>query len=521
MQRVALFGASGTMGFEAFRELWRRRADYHLTVLLLPGDKRLNRFRPYARETGLSWRPPRVAGAGPVVQDGEGLRIVWGDARDPATARAIVDGCDHVLNAMAVIPPATDQQPELARQVNDRAISHIIEAIREEPDGDSRITYVHTGSVAQTGSRPPGMHVGRVGDPLNPSVFDVYALTKIAGERRVLESGLHRWASLRMSFIMPSDHAQLLGLSDPLMFHMPPDTRFEAISDRDAGYAMVQCLLQPPGSGFWRRVWNIGGGPGMRYTASDYFSEIYSLFGLNWKDCTDRNWYALRNFHLQYYEDSSVANDFLQFWRDDRESFREALLGSMPAPYRLLRWLVRHAPGAGSIAERAARRQLQKLAERSPSSPRFWYLNDDGERLRAFFGSREAYEAIPGWDGAPPVNVDPDQPWQRLDHGYDETKAVLDAGDLEQAAAFRGGRFLGPAFSGSPHEPLQWECAFGHRFTARPLTVLHAGHWCPTFTATWNGGIRAQRDRFFAQVWYADHSPDELHEYGDPEHPAG
>src|SRR5690625_3284610 len=145
MQRVALFGASGTMGFEAFRELWRRRADYHLTVLLLPGDKRLNRFRPYARETGLSWRPPRVAGAGPVVQDGEGLRIVWGDARDPATARAIVDGCDHVLTAMAVIPPATDQQPELARQVNDRAISHIIEAIREEPDGDSRITYVHTG----------------------------------------------------------------------------------------------------------------------------------------------------------------------------------------------------------------------------------------------------------------------------------------------------------------------------------------------------------------------------------------
>src|SRR5699024_12198681 len=41
-------------------------------------------------------------------------------------------------------------------------------------------------------SRPPGVHVGRVGDPLNPSVFDTYALTKIAGERRVLESGLDR-----------------------------------------------------------------------------------------------------------------------------------------------------------------------------------------------------------------------------------------------------------------------------------------------------------------------------------------
>ena len=516
MQRVALFGTSGTMGFEAFRELWRRRSDYYLTVLLLPGERNLQRFRPYAKEAGLDWKPPARADGEPVIQDGEGLRIVWGDARNPATVQAVIGGADHVLNAMAVISPAADRQPELARQVNDRAVGHILEAIRSEPDGAERITYVHTGSVAQTGSRPPGVHVGRVGDPLNPSVFDTYALTKIAGERRVLESGLRSWISLRMSFIMPSDHRQLLGLSDPIMFHMPPDTRLEPVTDRDAGYAMVQCLGQPPGSGFWRRVYNVGGGPDMRYTALGYLSEIYAQFGLDWRECSDRNWYALRNFHLHYFEDSRVLNDYLGFWRDDRDSFREALQASMPAPFRLLRWLCRHAPGAKRLAEGAARRNLKRLAESHPDSPRYWYLNDDAERVNAFFGSRAAYEAIPGWSGDPPVNADPDHPWSRLDHGYDETKAVLDSEDLEQAAAFRGGAFLGPDFGGSPHERVQWQCAAGHRFTARPLTVLHAGHWCPTCTATWNGGIRAREDRFFAQVWYGDHSPEELHVYGEP-----
>lgn len=502
------------MGYQAFLELWNRRSDYYLTILLLPGEKRLGRFRAFAREAGLTWQPPPATAESPVIQDGEGLRIVWGDARDPETVQAVVAGADHVLNAMALISPAADHQPELARQVNDRAVGHILEAIRAEPDGARRISYVHTGSVAQTGSRPPGIHMGRVGDPLNPSVFDNYALTKIAGERRVLESDLRRWVSLRMSFIMPTDHRELLALSDPIMFHMPPDTRLEAVTDRDAGFAMVRCLEQPLGTGFWRRVYNVGGGPGMRYTAIEYLAEVYGQFGLDWQECSDRNWYALRNFHLQFYEDSVIANQYLEFFRDDRESFKAALRESMPASFRLLRWLTANVPGAKGFAERATRSRMKRLAETDGDSPRHWYLEGDTERVQAFFGGAEAYEAIPAWDGDPPVNADHDYPWRRLDHGYDETKATLDSADLEQAAAFRGGKYTGPDFGGSPHEPVSWECAFGHRFTARPLTVLHAGHWCPTCTATWNGGIRAQKDAFFAQVWYADHTADELHAYG-------
>ena len=35
-ERVVLFGASGTMGFAAFQELWEKRDQYEIVLLLLP-----------------------------------------------------------------------------------------------------------------------------------------------------------------------------------------------------------------------------------------------------------------------------------------------------------------------------------------------------------------------------------------------------------------------------------------------------------------------------------------------------
>jgi len=40
-KRVALFGASGTMGFQAFNELWKRREQYEISILVLPSEQGL------------------------------------------------------------------------------------------------------------------------------------------------------------------------------------------------------------------------------------------------------------------------------------------------------------------------------------------------------------------------------------------------------------------------------------------------------------------------------------------------
>ena len=505
-ERVALFGASGTMGFQAFQELWRRRDRYDLAVLLRSGEAGLAKFQPYLKEAGLATAPRSG------VVDGNGLRVVWGDAREEADVAAVVAGVDWVLNAMAVISPQADYYPELAQAVNDEAIGTILAAIEAEPDGPERIGYVHTGSVAQTGNRPVGVHVGRIGDPLNPSVFDAYAVTKIAGERRVLESSLKRWVSLRMSFIMPTDHARLMALLDPIAFHMPLATRMENITDRDAGFAMVNCLELRDEPRFWRRVYNLAGGPTMRTNAYQYLNDAYAVMGLEWERCSERNWYALRNFHLQYFEDSAEANGFLHHWRDDIESHQRSLESSMAWYLRLLRWLSSRVRPIRRLAEAITYRTLKRLSERHLNSPRHWYLTDNTLRLEAFFGGRAAYEAIPGWD-EPILGLEPDAPYRRLDHGYDETKTELALSDLRSAAEYRGGSCLDREWSGDMHQQLSWLCAFGHRFTAKPNTVLHAGHWCPVCAARWNGAEQARLNPFFAQVWYADHAVGEKQDY--------
>jgi len=511
-ETVTLLGATGTMGFQAFQELRRRADRYDLVLLLLQDDRRLDRLLPHLRAAGV----PLSGRSGTAV--GAGIRVVWGDATRPGDVRAAVAGTDWVLNAMAYISPQADYRPAVAWAVNDVAIGNVLDAIAAEPEGSRRIGYVHTGTVAQTGNRPavgrggaPGTYVGRVGDPMNPSVYDEYALSKIAGERRVMESGLERWVSLRMTFIMPTHHADLMALFDPIAFHMPLDTRMENVTDRAAGLAMVNCLDLAADASFWRRAYNLGGGPGMRTNARDYLRAAYGLMGLDVANCMDANWFGLRNFHLQYFEDSDVANRYLHYHGDTTASHQAELRRTMRPALRLLTWLVQRVPPLRRVVEWGVRRSFKGLAERHRNGPRHWYLTRNDARVRAFFGSYEAYEAI-----APDALTAPaerDGPWRRLDHGYDEEAERLDLGQLRAAAEFRGGNCLADEWDGDWRARLPWRCSVGHEFEARVATVLRGGHWCPDCLRGWDGGRRAAREPFFAQAWYADHDPAELEPY--------
>lgn len=504
MKKIAFFGASGTMGRAALSALLSERKAFALSLLLLPTDWKKREIRLVAKRFGLKLRAPRISQEEFQITEAPGLRIVWGYAQNKSAVEAVIAGADWVLNTMALISPAADTQPQLAREVNDEAVQTIIDAICREPDGATRIGYIHTGSVAQTGNRPPGFHIGRVGDPMNPSLFDNYAVTKIDGERRVMESPLQKWVSLRMSFIMPTNQAELLRLFDPIMFHMPPDTRMESVTDRDAGFALVRCMDQPANSTFWRNAYNIGGGPGMRSVAIDYLDDVFSQLGLNWKKCTDRNWYALQNFHLQFYEDSKIANDYLNFWRDDLGSFRKSLSDSMKWYVRVFAWLNKTSYFFEKVSNFITHYFLNRLSEGHVNSPRYWYLNDVDERIQAFFGGKEAYEAIREWD-EPAVNTDHDFPAQRFTHGLREGQSQYSAKEVHSAARFRGGHCEVPKNSStvSRFTPITWTCAFGHTFVLKVNTVFHGGHWCPECTRTWNGDERAKIDRFFGQAWYA------------------
>ena len=477
-QRVVLLGGSGTMGFAAFQEL-RRRDDVDLVLLLRDGQRK--RFAPYVAD---------------------GLEVVWGDATNPDDVFRVIRGADIVLNAMAFISPAADDDPAQSQRVNVDAVANLIEAIRAEPDGAARIRLVHTSTVALTGDRLPPLHWGRVGDPLHPSNFDTYALHKMAGERLVLESAIAHIAVLRLTFIMPTTFSELLALRDPIMFHLPLATHLEAISSDDAGRGLANAVDVDPSSPFWGGVYNMGGGPGMRTTARAYQDLAVQVMGLpSITRVAERNWFATRNFHLHWFLDSDRTEQFLHYQGDTIDTYLAKLRHSTPWWGRAMQISMKAAP-LRWVAGRTTKATLRRMASRHRRGPLFWVRHGEIDKIEAFFGGLDAYRAIPGWDHAVPV----DPPAVQVRHGFDERHGPWSAADLHAAATFRGGSCAATGWDGTGRSAVRWTCAAGHRFTATPNTVLHAGHWCTAcLPPPWRQAEEAALNPYVAQVWpYGD-----------------
>ena len=96
-ERVVLLGASGTMGYSAFQELWKKRDQYEIVLLLLPDLRDKLLFRPYEIISNIK----SIPGRGHV--QGDGLKIIWGNAVEYDDVAIAIEGADWVLNAMAYI----------------------------------------------------------------------------------------------------------------------------------------------------------------------------------------------------------------------------------------------------------------------------------------------------------------------------------------------------------------------------------------------------------------------------------
>ncbi len=504
-KRVFLAGASGTMGWEAFKELWSRRDSkgnrkYDIVLLQRPSKKNKKLFCPYEKQAGIQ----SISGAG--VVEGDGLKIVWGDATFKEDVFEACKGVDWVLNALAMIPPLTDFKPDLAMKVNYGFVKHVIDAINEQPYGPESIKLVQVGSISQTGDRLAPIHHMRMGDPVKACVFDNYTVTKNAAGRLVCESNLHYWVNLRVTFIMATD---VLDMQGPYMFYQPLAAFMENITARDSGLGLVNCLDVPDNSDFWRRCYTMSGGPSCRINFLETLKRSFGALGMDYRNILDRNWFALKNYHMHYFDDSHVLSNYLHYWRDSMEDYFQDFKENLPTSLKVVAWLNKHFSPFRYLVEKATRARLKNFAEDEPAGTVYWYQTRNDLRIKAFFGSYEDYENIPGW-GVDEPKVEPELKWDNIDHGYDDSKDGLELSDLKNAAEFRGGQCLEENWNGDEYSPVKWKCAFGHKFELKPYTALRAGYWCPDCApAPWNYDKIAEKNPFFAQVWYPMHEEEE------------
>jgi len=479
-ERILLTGASGSMGFEAFKLLWDKREKYHIVLLLRPSAKNKKKFREYEKKAARE----------------DSLKIIWGDVLNREDVVRACQGIDWCLHPMALISPEADRNPEMAEKVNARGTRYLVEAIEaENPD---HIKFIHIGTVAEYGDRLPPVHMGRTGDPVLPSLYDHYALSKIEGEQAVMQSKIRYRVSLRQTFIMIPG---LFSLMDPIMFHQPVHSHMENITARDSGRLLVNCLDVEESSDFWGGYYNISGGPQCRITFLEFLDNIYSMLGIRYRNVMERKWFALKNFHMLFYEDSGKLNEYLHHWEggQSQEDYFREVWKNLPWYLRATAYYAKHLPFYRLIVESATRAQLKKLAHKKDGTMG-WVKQGDTGKINAFYGSMEAYGNIPAWDKLMP-SLDHNKDFVRLQHGYDESKKELDLEDHQGAAEYRGGALTGKNWNGDMHSTLSWKCCEDHAFSMTPHAVLKGGHWCQKcISSPWDYATLAAKNPFASQV---------------------
>ncbi|MGN0542711.1 MAG: NAD-dependent epimerase/dehydratase family protein [Acutalibacteraceae bacterium] len=494
-QKVFLTGATGGMGYESLKQMAQDTDKYDILILARPSEKNKKLLAPYAGKKGIDIR--------------------WGDLTDYKTVFDCVKDCGIVLHIAAFVSPQADYYPKKAMQANYGSTKNIIEAIKEQGRADE-VKFVYIGTVAETGDRMPPIHWGRVGDPIKPSMFDYYAVSKVAAERYVIESGLKYWVSLRQTGIIGPAMSKI---RDAIMFHNCFDNVLEYVSDRDSGRLMRNLSLFDSENTlpeeFWGHIYNIGGGESCRVDTFTMFKKLYGDIGINKLSyILDPKAQATRNFHGHYYLDSDKLENYLHFRQDSMQYYYDCYLQQLGATAAASKAICK-LPGGQRLMGFIMKKMFDKLAYTEHGTKHF--IKDNVEdHIDAYWGSRKAWEALP-------ESIDDMEhfsDWDKvilLDHGYDESKpeSELTIEDIKKAAEFRGGKCISDSMEkGDWSGKLEFECAFGHRFKASPRLVLEGGHWCDECERkSWNYGNRAKVDPFFAQVWSPLHADDELREY--------
>ena len=477
-QRVLLTGAAGTLGSSTFNELLQRD-DCQLVLLLRPSEKNREYFKPYI--------------------DRDDIEVIWGDACDKVDLEKACTNVDWVFAVHALIPPGAFDV-SASERINYQSIADLLDVIKQQPNGLERIKLVFISSISQTGDRRGKVGLTRMGDPINPSVTDYYGLHKAKAERAVIASGLKYWVCLRSTYIIPPLEKMSSDM-EAIVFHQPLDTRVEMISHLDAGYALAKTLDMSDENSFWRRVYHLAGGPECRFMAADYLLKFFSMQGVkHLSEIADRHWFALRNFNGSWFEDSDLLNDYLGHWRH-----------TLNDHYAELDVAASYMTDDMKVAPDIIREGIKELLQTSKQGTLYWRENNCEMWLNAFYGPKTAYENIPDW-GEPLYDLNIET--IRLNHGYDESKSQLELDDLQEVAYFRGGKLISSEWSGDVHCSLKWESASGESFSATAYQILKAGYWAPgDLEAPWRGNAIAKENPFFAQVWLANHTPDEDIEY--------
>ena len=130
------------------------------------------------------------------LEDNDSIEINKGDITNADDVTRSVDGVDAVLHLAAILPPNSERNRDVTFRVNVGGTENIIRAL-EKTNPDAMLVFTSSISTyGDTSTKEPPVKVTN-----SQSAIDIYADSKIEGERIMRESCLTNTVSLRTAAI--------------------------------------------------------------------------------------------------------------------------------------------------------------------------------------------------------------------------------------------------------------------------------------------------------------------------------
>lgn len=511
--KIALTGTSGNIGGPTVDALTKLDVEY-IKVLIHSRGKRSKKFIKSHKR---------------LIKSGK-LRIVYGSLSNIDVCKELISGVDYVVNLAAVIPPLAEFKPLAAVECNERGADVLCSAIEQAVPQPK---LIHFSTIALYSARTEAHPFARTCDPLLVSPYDMYAATKLRGEFRVLESDIANKVVLRESAVL---HAGLLdsNIHDGLMFQTPFNTPFEWVSAEDSA-RLVAAIIKCDAAArdgvtyavdgvtpieFWNKVYNISGFADDRVTGFEAYDRLMQMIGSGTKSLFEAKDNVTRNFHGVWFADGDALDNMFAY-RTHRIDDYVKILKRTHRVYSLGR----------IVPKRLIKKFLFDKLKKSENAPAHWAKTGQTERMIAYYGSVDAYDTLGGWDtfgllceGKGTDGTDIDYDYIKREENFpadpmfmtDVPDSEITVEHLKKFAEAHGGKLLTEKFeTGDMYAKLEWQTQDGEVFTARPYTVLRAGHWFnPIYTSNvWEFDRLAKKDKVFAYQWYDTHGKDENYKY--------
>ena len=196
----------------------------------------------------------------------EGIEVVRGDITDAGGVRAAVEGADAVLHLAALLPPNSERDRDVTFKVNVGGTQNIITAMESVNPGARLVFTSSISTYGDTSAEEPPVRVHH-----SQSAIDIYADSKIEGEKLISESSLDNTVVLRIAPI-----AVPAFLEPPSPWPFMEGQRVEMVHRNDVADALFASASAPDAGG---KVFNIGGGPTWQLYGRDYVRDFFEVMG--------------------------------------------------------------------------------------------------------------------------------------------------------------------------------------------------------------------------------------------------